>query len=191
MGAYHLPPAQVRDPMSILDLGANIGLTVAHFAVIYPNARILGVELDEENAALAARNVAPWSPRVGIRHGAVWTHNGVVRYSARPGEEFGLRIAGGGEERATDRSAPAFALAGLVEQLAGPAGRVDYVKMDVEGAEAELLAAPGWSERVGHIMVEVHEPYTVERCSADLRRLGFVPKVESGHWACVSGSRAT
>ena len=44
---YHLPPSELGDPDTIWDLGANIGLTVAHFAQLFPRARVIGVELDE------------------------------------------------------------------------------------------------------------------------------------------------
>ena len=42
---------------------------------------------------------------------------------------------------------------------------VDYAKIDIEGAERELLRDnAGWAERVRTVNVEVHEPYTVEEC---------------------------
>src|SRR5436305_882928 len=47
-GKFHLPPSDLW-PRTIWDLGANIGLTVAHFAVLYPEARLIGVELDDGN----------------------------------------------------------------------------------------------------------------------------------------------
>src|SRR4051812_12114214 len=39
----HLPP--VPDVRLVWDLGANIGLTMAHYAALYPEAHVLGVEL--------------------------------------------------------------------------------------------------------------------------------------------------
>ena len=53
---YHLPPPEVGTPRTIWDLGANIGLTMAHFACVFPGSRVIGVELDAENAALAHHN---------------------------------------------------------------------------------------------------------------------------------------
>ena len=51
-GRYHLPPSGIT-PETILDLGVNIGMTMAHFAVLYRRARMIGVELDADNAASA------------------------------------------------------------------------------------------------------------------------------------------
>jgi FkbM family methyltransferase len=76
----HLPSPEVHAPRIIWDLGANIGLTVAHLAFRFPHARVLGVELDEENVALARRNVAPWADRCGVIHAAVWPSDGEVQY---------------------------------------------------------------------------------------------------------------
>ncbi len=58
-GRYHLPPPEAGEPRLIWDLGANIGLTMADLAVRHPGARVVGVELDSENAALARANVDP------------------------------------------------------------------------------------------------------------------------------------
>ena len=59
-GAYHRPPAEALEhgPRLVWDLGANIGLTMADLAERHPGARVVGVELDSENAALARLNVA-------------------------------------------------------------------------------------------------------------------------------------
>jgi len=52
--------------------------------------------------------------------------------------------------------------------------RVDYVKMDIEGAEEHVLRInTDWAGIVRTIKVEVHSPYTVEDCQRDLRALGF------------------
>ena len=43
-------------PRTILDLGSNIGLTIALYAAKFPAARILGVELDSSNLEIAHMN---------------------------------------------------------------------------------------------------------------------------------------
>ena len=67
---------------------------------------------------------------------------------------------------------------------------VDYVKMDVEGTERDVLREGGrWPGRVRSIKVEVHEPATVDEVAADLTRLGFSCERDDEHWACVVGRR--
>ena len=58
--------------------------------------------------------------------------------------------------------------------LAGPGAVVDFAKIDIEGAEIELLRHnAGWAHRVRTMAVEVHAPYTVDECRDDLARAGL------------------
>jgi FkbM family methyltransferase len=168
----HLPPEELcqdRPLRAVLDLGANIGLSMAHIAVLHPGARIVGVELDRDNARMAALNVASWDDRCEVLHGAAWHEDGTVQYSRQLGREMALAAAA--DEG--DESAPAFSVAKLIERAAVD-GRVDYMKMDIEGAEADVLRhGEAWAHRVRGISVEVHEPYTLDDCQSALESLGF------------------
>jgi hypothetical protein len=67
---------------------------------------------------------------------------------------------------------------------------VDYLKVDVQGAERELLRdGAGWSDEVRCVKVELHGDYTVDDCQADLRHLGYITQPDLRHWACVIGVR--
>lgn len=186
---YHLPPPEAvpngvtAGPASVLDLGANIGLTVAHLAELFPRARVVGVELDPANAALARRNVAPWSARCSVIDGAVWPEDGELEYHGWSANTSSFRVTDDEDSTAVVRHARAVSLSSLVEE----AGAVDYVKMDIEGAEARVLTeGTGWAPAVRTIKVEVHPPYTVERCARDLEALGFATRRDRRHsWAVV------
>jgi FkbM family methyltransferase len=179
--AEHLPPREL-EPTSvrtIWDLGANVGASMAHLAVLHPQARVLGVELDEQNAALCRRNIAPWSDRCELIVGAVWTADGEVPYRRDGLDALSFRVEEGAASGA-DGTVPAYSLDTLLARQGG--GTVDFVKMDVEGAEQAILREhTGWAEHVRAIKVEVHEPYTVEACVADLERLGFRAWPETAH----------
>ena len=183
VGAYHLPPQDLEPVRSILDLGSNIGLTVAHLAVRYPGARILGVELDPANCELARRNTAVLGERCEILRGAVWHEPGEVAYGGV--RESGYAVGAG----AADRKAPAFTVGQLLDRFG--VDDVDYVKMDIEGAEREVLAQAGpWLRRVRCLKVEVHPEkasslYTLGRSMDDLERHGFRCDLDRRHHACV------
>jgi FkbM family methyltransferase len=180
---YHLPPRELGEPAVIWDLGANIGLTTAHFAVLYANARILGVELDSRNVELARRNTAAWHDRCEVLHAAVWPTDGEVRYERIAGGTATYKVTGGGGREA----APAVSLDTLLRDHGGP---VDYLKIDVEGAERALLRErTDWAASVGCVNVEVHGDYGVDECAHDLRILGFEARVEDPRQASVVGLR--
>lgn len=185
LGRFHLEPVS-GTPGRILDLGANIGLTMAHYAHLFPAAQIVGVELDDGNFALCRENVAPYGGRCTVFRGAVWTEDGEITYRRSGGNEWGFAVGDGtsGEEVV----APAM----TVDTVLRRAGWdwVDFVKMDVEGAERELLRRnDGWIDKVGRIGVEIHAPYTVQDCERDLRDLGFRTSKLALRSAAVLGER--
>jgi FkbM family methyltransferase len=185
-GRYHLPPPEHGAPSVIVDLGANIGLTMVHFAFLFPDARIVGVELDGENAMLARRNVAPWSDRCTVVEAAIWSSDGELTYG-RESDDWGYRVGGADENERTP--VKAVALDTLLDSVA-PNQTVDYLKVDIEGAERELFKGGGtWTERVRLLKVETHEPYSVDECIDDLSRLGFSAFADGGHWAAVVARR--
>lgn len=184
---YHLPPEEVSAPRTILDLGANIGLTVAHLACAFPAARVIGVELDPANVALARRNVAAWSDRCEIREAAVWVEDGELEYHGWSANTSSFRVSDDADSTADVRFASAVTLSSLVAE----SGRVDYVKMDIEGAEARVLTErTAWAASVGAIKVETHPPYSPAACARDLVALGFAVRADARHSWAVVGLRA-
>lgn len=141
------------EPAHILDLGANVGYAAACFAAHWPQARILAVEPAARNFELLQRNTRAW-PRITALRGAVWSHPTRVRIANPDDAANAFRVGETAEARGED--IPAF----TVPQLMAMAGcdRLDLLKMDVEGAEAEIFrGAPGWLDRVGILVVELHD----------------------------------
>jgi hypothetical protein len=67
---------------------------------------------------------------------------------------------------------------------------VDYLKIDIEGAERVLLAnGADWAQDVRCVKVELHGDYTVEDCERDLRRLGYRTLPDHAHVSAVIGIR--
>jgi FkbM family methyltransferase len=182
--AYHLPPPELdpRTIHTILDLGANIGVSMSHLATRFPAARIVGVELDAANAELCRRNVATWGERCTVVHGAVWPRDEEVAYVAQGVGEEAFHAAPSGEQPAASatRRTAGVSLQTLIERELPEGVVVDFVKMDIEGAEREVLTEnAGWAQRVRAMIVEVHPPYDVEGCIGDLEALGFHARVDA------------
>lgn len=176
-GRYHLPPDTMPAPGTVLDLGANIGLTAAHYRYLWREAKIVAVEMDAGNAELARRN----APGVVVRHAAVSPEPGQGWYDANA-EAFAYQLV---PESYPDRRLPVecVTLRGLIEQeFAGP---VDFVKMDVEGAEWEILAAPDWAPLVRDLVVELHGEPPMAWAFELLKQAGFSARSLPPHPAAI------
>jgi FkbM family methyltransferase len=180
-GLFHLAPDWLADVRTIADLGSNIGSTIAHYACLYPQARIAGAELDPENARLARQTIAPWSDRCTVEQGAIAAEDGTVRYKRGLGNEFGYAIGSEG-----DCEARAWSLDTFLDMSFGPDTVIDFLKVDIEGAEEDVFARGGrWPARVRVLKAEVHGWYTVEKATAALTALGFRVEPDTRHWSCV------
>jgi FkbM family methyltransferase len=132
----------------ILDLGANVGLSVLFFKRLYPAARVVALEPDPEIFRYLESNVAAFGlTDVTLRNAAVWKETTEIAFASdgadggRVGEEGTLRV-------------PAIGIAELMDR-----GPVDFLKMDIEGAEADVLPACAPMLRdVRNVFVEYHSP---------------------------------
>jgi len=187
---YHLPPARLELPRCIVDLGANVGYTAAHFASLYPSARILGVEMEAANHELATRNTASWSDRVTIIQAAVWSQDGYATFGGASEDGYAVSawVAGG------PCSPPAGAVRSRsVESILREhrIDRVDYLKMDIEGAEKEVLldGPTDWLGNVHSMSVEIHDGADMVPYVRTLENAGFRCWKDNRHWSCVSAVR--
>ena len=115
----------------IYDCGANVGVSVAYFKSLYPGARVVAFEPDEEIYGYLSRNLSRNNllENVVLHNAAVWTHS--------KGVAFASDGADGGhvEERSGGGTVPSV---DLREMLLGEE-RVDLLKMDIEGAETVII----------------------------------------------------
>lgn len=191
---FHLPPIKLRPEAVILDLGANVGYTAVHFAQVYPEARVVAVELDKQNYE-AARNHTRDYPRCTLINAAVWSEDGTVSYDA--GEEawgFHVESNGNGNGGAARPMTTAQAKTLTTIMADNKISEVDYIKMDIEGAEWPVLStADGWLERVKSIKVEIHPKFnkdaTYENCARILTGRGFECRRDDRHWDTLVGVR--
>jgi FkbM family methyltransferase len=121
---------------TILDLGANIGLTTAYLGAMYPKARILAVEPDSANFRLLERNTARLGPRVHALQAAFWPRDEPLSWRPfRDGRDWARAVeVDTSDGDSIDVITPADALARLGTE------RADLAKVDIEGAEAVFFA---------------------------------------------------
>jgi FkbM family methyltransferase len=135
----------------MLDCGAHVGLASIYLGRRHPNARITAFEADPKIAAVARENLDAF----GLRHvevvaAAVADHDGVVAFSAT-GDLAGRIGPVHGLQSADRREVPSVRLARYLEEP------VEFLKMDIEGAEAAVLVSVADRlHRVRRLFVEYH-----------------------------------
>lgn len=160
-----------RPPERIVDLGANAGYSVRWWLSLYPQAHILAVEPDPDNAEVCRRNVelAGAGDRVTLVRACIGARPRDVQMISDAGE-CGCRMRECGPGEASEIRVET--LPALLER-SGWAGPVDLLKCDIEGAEAELFAdCASWIGRVQWLVVELHAPYNLAHLRDDLGRNG-------------------
>lgn len=177
---YHRPEQELPSNPVIFDLGANVGYTVVDLALRHPGARIIAVEMDKDNFEIASSNILPFGERCTLLHAAVWTDDGEVYYEGGAADAFHISEAGGKRmNKVQSRSLPSIARQFQIE-------RIDYLKMDIEGAESEIMErASEWADHVKIMNIETHAPDIMDAVSTKLSQLGFTCQPSSSHWASV------
>jgi FkbM family methyltransferase len=151
----------------ILDCGANVGLATLYFKRACPRARITAFEADPSIAKMLRGNLdANAAADVDVVAAAVWTASGSVRFAA-DGADAGA-ISGGGSR--PDRVLIDVPAVRLKDYLT--ADTVHLLKLDIEGAEAAVLAdCTDALQRVEAALIEVHEFDRRRRATPEVLRL--------------------
>jgi FkbM family methyltransferase len=153
-------------PETLVDLGANIGLTSLWLAKHYPIKRVIAVEASPENARLVNINLSQNGVPVEVIAAAVGPRDGTVRFNLHKDSNLGSFDPSGTE-------VPMISMASVLGRL--PERAVDLVKMDIEGGEQELLDGElDWLGKVKAIIAEFH-PLAVDYpgLTARLEQHGF------------------
>ncbi len=141
------------EPRYIVDAGAHIGLASVFLAQCYPRARILAIEPEPTNFAMLERNVKAF-PNVLAVHAGLWSRKTRLRIVDPDKGTWGFRV----EEDVAQGGMEAIGMEDAMRLL--DASHIDVLKIDIEGAEIEVLGDSGsWLRRVGAMIVELHDRY--------------------------------
>lgn len=147
---------------TIVDLGANIGLSALFFLKKYPNAHIIAVEPDTVNFEFMKRNLEDYSNHVALLQAAIWPSDGAVSFVEHDESNEGLGAWGYRTETLTEgaeASVSAISIPTLMNQFS--MDFIDILKVDIEGAEYELFEKDyeSWLDKVGLIIIETHDRF--------------------------------
>ena len=151
----HAPLPNIR---TIVDAGANIGLSVRYFKQMYPDASVWAIEPDAGNRQLLAQNTQHLRQIRVLPYG-LWdkpAYLKVVDEQKEGAVSFSVR------EVATAAEAQLEAI--TLHELMRTNGleQLDLLKIDIESAEKQVFSAPDvaeWLPKVRHLIVETHDRY--------------------------------
>ena len=136
----------------IIDGGANIGLGVLYWKLLYPDARVTAFEPDPE-----IFDVLHWNCRnhghedVRLIQKGLWKSETELHFAADGADSGHFSAVGQSTEEQKGTSIPTARLRSFLN------GRIDLLKLDIEGSETEvLLDCQGALRNVERLFVEYH-----------------------------------
>jgi FkbM family methyltransferase len=169
VGRLPLPPAPV-----VIDVGANVGFFSWRVTAARPRAQVLAFEPQSDNLARLRRMLEAVGARAeacgkacGARAGVAALHlRNSVTHSLDADWHPDLDSGAGAEQVEVTTVDAECARRGL--------DAVDLLKIDAEGAEAQVLAGAAQTlRRTRFVVLEYHSPRHRQECLAILRAAGF------------------
>jgi FkbM family methyltransferase len=157
---------------TMLDIGANIGMTSLDFIARTPGLQIHAYEPNPITREILRKNIDAngLAGRVKLHGEAVGREHGqlTLRLGDHSGVASGYSANSGGREFQVP----------MIDLNAALPGRVALLKIDTEGAEGDILegASPETLARIDQVILEYHEnfcPGVAKRCQAKLESAGF------------------
>lgn len=149
---------------TIVDAGANVGLTSLYFNQIFPDARIIAIEPDEGNYNMLVRNTSEIENIRCIR-AAFWPTNDNLTFDNIPfrdGREWAIRVKKVENSELTIKTYLSTITPSQVNNQLDNEG-FDILKMDIEGAEAEFFINPHYCNELlaltRVLVIEIHPEF--------------------------------
>lgn len=133
----------------IIDCGANMGMSIIYFKSLYPNSTILAFEADKKIFEVLKTNVESYGfTGVTLENKAVWNSSELLNFVTDGGA--GGRL--GFEDKISSQVVHGVRLKEYLN-----AKKVDFLKIDIEGAEYEvLLDCKNDLKNVDRLFIEYH-----------------------------------
>jgi FkbM family methyltransferase len=150
------------NPSTIIDGGANIGLTSVFFANKYPNADIVAVEPEEGNFEMLKKNTKNYG-RISLIRSGIWSHSAILSVIDEGKGNNSFTVA----EILSPKvdSINAISIYDIMRERSW--ATIDILKLDIEGAEKNIFKKnfEQWLPGVKILIIEFHDRM-VEGCSS-------------------------
>lgn len=142
------------EPMTIIDGGANIGLTSIYFASKYPQAKIVSVEPDKENFFMLEKNTKPYKG-ISVLNAGIWNRKANLEIV-----DAGLGNNAFTVKEVTNdlkNSVNALSISDIIDMQQWK--NADIIKLDIEGSEKNVFESgyEQWLPNVKVLIVELHD----------------------------------
>ncbi|MBL7777873.1 MAG: FkbM family methyltransferase [Chitinophagales bacterium] len=140
----------------IIDCGANVGYSAVYFAAQNPAAIVVAIEPDSSNVEMILKNTSALK-NVRVVHSAIWKNDAYLKITNKAASKWAFTVS---ETTESDpESFKAVGIKQLMEQFDIP--QIDILKIDIEGAEYELLEAgyENWMSKTKTLIIELHERF--------------------------------
>lgn len=167
-----LPPLQ---PKVIYDLGANIGIASLFFSSLYPAATVYGFEPVPENLAVCALNYQNLPNSSQLFPWAVGAQSGTAVFDCQNDSRGGRLESSPHDPKLTTTGKMAVEVYSIGDLILKKGLRPpDFLKIDVEGAELDVLKGLEEHYRsVKWIYIETHGAELKQQCLKWLETRGF------------------
>lgn len=177
---YRVPLS--RAPTTILDLGANIGLSTVYFARVFPEARIACVEPIPDNLRVLQCNLVLNGIQATVFRAAVHPTDGTVRMALH-NKDYEHQVVTN-EKNISSKLLPvrAMSVTTVLRELGWD--RIGLLKVDIEGHEKVLFSGNcEWLQCVDAMCIECHDGFDETDLARLAEQFGFVaPQRLFGSW---------
>jgi FkbM family methyltransferase len=172
--SYEPLPAD-RDVTTVVDLGANVGLSYRWLRSRYPRARFVCVEPDPGNLEILRANVRAVDDSAVIHGACVGGRERKVRMETTSGE-WGFRMT---DADGSDDGIGVMTMDSLLDDAGFD--RIGILKCDIEGAEGEVLTHP-WAvlDSARMVLIEIHGTGVLGPIAMNMGRHGLL-RLEQRH----------
>jgi FkbM family methyltransferase len=124
-----------KDDPSIIDCGSNIGMSILYFKMLYPNAKIMAFEPGEETYACIEENIQMNNLNsIDIYNVALAKTEGTIDFFYDKSDVGSLMMSAVEERMPKEkRIVKSVCLSSYINH------DIDFMKMDIEGAEMEVM----------------------------------------------------
>ncbi len=143
-------------PQSIVDIGANVGYASVLFSNLWPSAKIIAVEPENENFDLLVKNTQKYS-NIKCINAALWSRKCNLKISNPNAAAFSFQFT----EAYDNEPKPINSITINELKMHFASKPIDLIKIDIEGGEYEFFKnmERGWDNGITMIAVELHERY--------------------------------